>query len=134
MEYSTLPFNAALGPAGEQFLEQTPWANPNHPAHGTNHHHVPKPAAGTSPSAGRPGSRRQSQQQQQQQQPGGRFASSTKSTIPGNLANGDSPVQQHRPHTHPHPHSHGKVSALDGRPLKGAMDAGVKRESIAQAS
>ncbi|KAB5530439.1 Sds3-like-domain-containing protein [Coniochaeta sp. 2T2.1] len=23
----------ALGPAAEQFLEQTPWANPNHPAH-----------------------------------------------------------------------------------------------------
>ncbi len=25
--------SGALGPAAEQFLEQTPWANPNHPAH-----------------------------------------------------------------------------------------------------
>ncbi|KAH7026467.1 Sds3-like-domain-containing protein [Microdochium trichocladiopsis] len=33
-EYGGLPFGQGLGPAGEQFLEQTPWANPNHPAHG----------------------------------------------------------------------------------------------------
>ncbi|KXJ92022.1 Sds3-like-domain-containing protein [Microdochium bolleyi] len=33
-DYGGLPFGQGLGPAGEQFLEQTPWANPNHPAHG----------------------------------------------------------------------------------------------------
>lgn len=33
-DYGGLPFGQALGPAGEQFLEQTPWANPNHPSHG----------------------------------------------------------------------------------------------------
>lgn len=30
-----VPFGRNLGPAGEQFLEQTPWANPKHPAHHT---------------------------------------------------------------------------------------------------
>ncbi|KAJ1333853.1 Sds3-like [Microdochium nivale] len=34
-DYGGLPFGQGLGPAGEQFLEQTPWANPNHPAHGS---------------------------------------------------------------------------------------------------
>lgn len=33
-DYGGIPFGQGLGPAGEQFLEQTPWANPNHPAHG----------------------------------------------------------------------------------------------------
>ncbi|KAI1077083.1 Sds3-like-domain-containing protein [Whalleya microplaca] len=32
VDYGGLPFGQALGPAGEQFLEQTPWANPNHPS------------------------------------------------------------------------------------------------------
>ncbi|KAK3953169.1 Sds3-like-domain-containing protein [Pseudoneurospora amorphoporcata] len=47
-EYSSagLPFGRTpLGPAGEQFIEQTPWANPNHPAHQMQrqqlHHEVP---------------------------------------------------------------------------------------------
>ncbi|KAK7757735.1 Transcriptional regulatory protein [Diatrype stigma] len=31
-EYGGLPFGQGLGPAGAQFLEQTPWANPNHPS------------------------------------------------------------------------------------------------------
>ncbi|KAI0136354.1 Sds3-like-domain-containing protein [Xylariales sp. AK1849] len=31
-EYGGLPLSQALGAAGEQFLEQTPWANPNHPS------------------------------------------------------------------------------------------------------
>ncbi|KAI1342431.1 Sds3-like-domain-containing protein [Xylariaceae sp. FL0016] len=31
-EYGGVPFAEAIGPAGEQFLEQTPWANPNHPS------------------------------------------------------------------------------------------------------
>ncbi|XDG09258.1 hypothetical protein ABKA04_008873 [Annulohypoxylon sp. FPYF3050] len=32
VEYGGLPFGQSLGPAGEQFIEQTPWANPNHPS------------------------------------------------------------------------------------------------------
>ncbi|KAF3061069.1 Transcriptional regulatory protein dep1 [Daldinia childiae] len=31
-DYGGLPFGQSLGPAGEQFIEQTPWANPNHPS------------------------------------------------------------------------------------------------------
>ncbi|KAJ2998096.1 hypothetical protein NUW58_g432 [Xylaria curta] len=31
-DYGGVPLGEALGPAGEQFLEQTPWANPNHPS------------------------------------------------------------------------------------------------------
>ncbi|KAI0971455.1 hypothetical protein F4678DRAFT_84864 [Xylaria arbuscula] len=31
-DYGGIPFGEALGPAGAQFLEQTPWANPNHPS------------------------------------------------------------------------------------------------------
>ncbi|CAN8099047.1 unnamed protein product [Discula destructiva] len=32
-DYGAVPFGQNLGPAGEQFLEQTPWANPRHPSH-----------------------------------------------------------------------------------------------------
>ncbi|KAI1775019.1 Sds3-like-domain-containing protein [Hypoxylon cercidicola] len=33
VDYGALPpFGPTLGPAGEQFIEQTPWANPNHPS------------------------------------------------------------------------------------------------------
>lgn len=32
-DYGSVPFGRNLGPAGEQFLEQTPWANPKHPSH-----------------------------------------------------------------------------------------------------
>ncbi|KAI1460322.1 Sds3-like-domain-containing protein [Annulohypoxylon moriforme] len=32
VDYGGLPFSQSLGPAGEQFIEQTPWANPNHPS------------------------------------------------------------------------------------------------------
>ncbi|CAJ2512862.1 Uu.00g009810.m01.CDS01 [Anthostomella pinea] len=31
-DYRGVPFGEPLGPAAEQFLEQTPWANPNHPS------------------------------------------------------------------------------------------------------
>ncbi|KAI5466218.1 Sds3-like-domain-containing protein [Mariannaea sp. PMI_226] len=41
-EYHTTPFDR-LGPAGEQFLRETPWANPNHHAH--KMHSTPNPAA-----------------------------------------------------------------------------------------
>ncbi|OTB06531.1 hypothetical protein M426DRAFT_9663 [Hypoxylon sp. CI-4A] len=32
VDYGSLHFGQGLGPAGEQFIEQTPWANPNHPS------------------------------------------------------------------------------------------------------
>lgn len=50
-----VPF-VSLGAAGEQFLEQTPWANPNHPAHR-------QMEGGSAPLyAGPPGNRRHSHQ------------------------------------------------------------------------
>ncbi|KAI0447031.1 hypothetical protein F4803DRAFT_393605 [Xylaria telfairii] len=44
-DYGGVPLGEALGPAGAEFLEQTPWANPNHPSnahllqrqHGSHH-------------------------------------------------------------------------------------------------
>ncbi|RYP79029.1 hypothetical protein DL771_000007 [Monosporascus sp. 5C6A] len=47
-EYGGTPFGQGLGPAGAQFLEQTPWANPNHPS---NAHLLqrPQPAQGDLP-------------------------------------------------------------------------------------
>ncbi|RYP49959.1 hypothetical protein DL768_004394 [Monosporascus sp. mg162] len=39
-EYGGTPFGQGIGPAGAQFLEQTPWANPNHPS---NAHLLPRP-------------------------------------------------------------------------------------------
>ncbi|KAI1133671.1 hypothetical protein F5Y10DRAFT_283940 [Nemania abortiva] len=44
-DYGGVPVGEALGPAGAEFLEQTPWANPNHPSnahllqrqHGSHH-------------------------------------------------------------------------------------------------
>ncbi|KAK0669366.1 Sds3-like-domain-containing protein [Cercophora samala] len=87
----TAGFGPSLGLAGEQFIEQTPWLNPRHPAHRQQQPHrreqnlqpvfAPGPAPGPAP-------RRQSQQL------GGLFSSST-STIP----NGDSPVSLHKTHS-----------------------------------
>ncbi|RYC60096.1 hypothetical protein CHU98_g6120 [Xylaria longipes] len=44
-DYGGVPLGEALGPAGAEFLEQTPWANPNHPSNAhllqrqhSNHH------------------------------------------------------------------------------------------------
>ncbi|KAI0458800.1 hypothetical protein F5B21DRAFT_406444 [Xylaria acuta] len=44
-DYGGVPLGEALGPAGAEFLEQTPWANPNHPSNAhllqrqhANHH------------------------------------------------------------------------------------------------
>lgn len=52
LDYGGLPIGRnSLGPAGEQFLEQTPWANPNHPSNAhllqrqpSASHHVPQTA------------------------------------------------------------------------------------------
>ncbi|KAI8630418.1 hypothetical protein F5Y19DRAFT_46154 [Xylariaceae sp. FL1651] len=56
-DYGGVPLGEALGPAGERFLEQTPWANPNHPSnahllqrqHSThNDSHLPSALSGAS--------------------------------------------------------------------------------------
>ncbi|TPX16568.1 uncharacterized protein E0L32_003862 [Thyridium curvatum] len=74
-----------LGAAGHQYLADTPWANPNHPAHQAQRPQATQEPRIDSPAAG-PSDRRHSHQ------PGGLFSSSTNSTIPGNAVNGDSPV------------------------------------------
>ncbi|KAK4147868.1 Sds3-like-domain-containing protein [Dichotomopilus funicola] len=84
-------FVQGLGAAGEQFIEQTPWANPNHPSHRMQ----PQPQPGhregnpqlalAGPSSG---PRRHSGQ------PGGLFSSSTTTIL-----NGDSPGQVQRTHS-----------------------------------
>ncbi|KAI0160988.1 Sds3-like-domain-containing protein [Hypoxylon sp. FL1284] len=58
-EYGGLPFGPSLGPAGEQFIEQTPWANPNHPsnAHLLQRQH---PVQRESPTGAPSGSKRHS--------------------------------------------------------------------------
>ncbi|KUI66308.1 Transcriptional regulatory protein dep1 [Cytospora mali] len=33
-EYATAPFGQGLGPAGQEYIENHPWANPKHPSHG----------------------------------------------------------------------------------------------------
>jgi len=115
-EYSSagLPFGRTpLGPAGEQFIEQTPWANPNHPAHQMQrqqlHHEVPF--------AGPPsGSRHHSQQ------PTGPY------TTNGFVAvNGDA---------HPIHIQKGHASGTH-EPVKGAKigpEQAMKREGVSQAS
>ncbi|KAI0388020.1 Sds3-like-domain-containing protein [Hypomontagnella monticulosa] len=66
VDYGGLPFGQSLGPAGEQFIEQTPWANPNHPsnAHLLQRQHSAQHETHTSNStSGVPsGSKRQSRQ------------------------------------------------------------------------
>ncbi|KAL2129093.1 hypothetical protein VTI74DRAFT_8256 [Chaetomium olivicolor] len=84
-EYTTsLAFSQGLGAAGEQFIEQTPWANPNHPSHQMQRQQAHRDATFQPTYAPGPSSapRRHSNQ------PGGLFSSST-TTIP----NGDSPMQ-----------------------------------------
>ncbi|KAK5657132.1 hypothetical protein OQA88_3660 [Cercophora sp. LCS_1] len=111
-DFAGSPYGGILGPAGKQFIEQTPWANPNHPSHQIERQNsqpevpIPVPFAGSSS-----GPRRHSQQ------PGGLFSSST-TTIP----NGDSPVQAQK--TYP----------PSGQPLKIAVDQPAKRDAISQAS
>lgn len=56
-----VPF-VSLGPAGEQFLEQTPWANPNHPSHRQSLNHEGGSSGHAPMYAGPPGHRRHSHQ------------------------------------------------------------------------
>ncbi|KAH8675423.1 Sds3-like-domain-containing protein [Xylariales sp. PMI_506] len=48
-DYGGLTFGQGLGAAGEQFLEQTPWANPNHPSNAHLLHRQPEPRKRTPP-------------------------------------------------------------------------------------
>lgn len=34
-EYAAAPFGQSLGPAGQEYIENHPWANPKHPSHGS---------------------------------------------------------------------------------------------------
>ncbi|KAI0860713.1 hypothetical protein F4860DRAFT_194439 [Xylaria cubensis] len=55
-DYGGIPLGEALGPAGAEFLEQTPWANPNHPSnahllqrqHGNHHDAILSAVSGAS--------------------------------------------------------------------------------------
>ncbi|KAF4124088.1 Sds3-like, partial [Geosmithia morbida] len=49
-EYQTPSFNR-LGPAGEQFLKETPWANPNHSSHKMLLQEIPKSQSAGDPTA-----------------------------------------------------------------------------------
>jgi hypothetical protein len=101
-----------VGPAGEQFLEHTPWANPNHPSH---HIQRQQETAVPLPYSGQPaGPRRHSQQH-------GAVLSSSTTTM-----NGDSPVQRQKTHP-PGIHESLKVSRIGNEQTN-------KREPIAQAS
>ncbi|KAK3309658.1 Sds3-like-domain-containing protein [Chaetomium strumarium] len=104
---SNLALSQGLGAAGEQFIEQTPWANPNHPSHQVHrqqaHRDANAPLSYAVPS---------SVPRRYPSQPGGLFSSSV-TTIP----NGDSPVQVQKAHSPAVPEKlHG--SRMGPEPLK----------------
>ncbi|KAK3300099.1 Sds3-like-domain-containing protein [Chaetomium fimeti] len=76
-------FVQGLGAAGEQFIEQTPWANPNHPSHRAQQPQAPRDNSFQPTFAGP-----SSVPKRHSNQPGGLFSSSTTTIL-----NGDSPVQ-----------------------------------------
>ncbi|KAH8885084.1 hypothetical protein GQ53DRAFT_367117 [Thozetella sp. PMI_491] len=103
-----------LGPAGEQFIEQTPWANPNHPSHQiqrqlSQQQTSPGPAPVPGPSSAN-----------RRNQVGASLTSSSAAAV-----NGDSPTQMHRAHP-----SAGHESI---KPPKFGANPALK-QSIAQAS
>jgi hypothetical protein len=104
---SSLPFGQGLGAAGEQFIEQTPWANPNHPSHQVHrqqaHRDANAPLSYVVPS---------SVPRRYSGQPGGLFSSSA-TTIP----NGESPVQVQKVHPPAVPEKL-QVSKMGPEPLK----------------
>ena len=116
--YGGLAFGRSLGAAGEQFLEQTPWANPNHPSHQIQRQHSQPEHRNSSP-LGPPSNRRHSYNQ------AGNFASSTNSTLAAaSILNGESPLQKR---TAPPDHE------LTGS-AKVPRDSVPKLEAVAQAS
>ncbi|AEO53250.1 hypothetical protein MYCTH_2294326 [Thermothelomyces thermophilus ATCC 42464] len=98
------PFVQGLGAAGEQFIEQTPWANPNHPAHRMqqqhhhhhHHHHPPHRDINVQPTYAGPSSA----PKRQSNQPGAMYSSSTSTIL-----NGDSPAQVQKTHSPAMPES-----------------------------
>ncbi|KAJ9133982.1 Transcriptional regulatory protein dep1 [Pleurostoma richardsiae] len=83
-DYGGLSFGRSLGPAGEQFLEQTPWANPNHPSHQIQRQSQQEPFAG-------PSGTRRTPLPQSAPHPHGNNSGST-----GSMANGASRSQKGR--------------------------------------
>lgn len=115
-EYASgLSFGQSLGAAGEQFIEQTPWANPNHPSHHIHRQHAHR-EANLQPTYAGPssGPRRHAGQ------PGGMFSSNT-SIVP----NGDASAQV--------PRMHVPVAPENFKGAKVAPDA-LRRESAIHAS
>ncbi|KAK0734895.1 Sds3-like-domain-containing protein [Lasiosphaeria miniovina] len=111
-----LPFGRNLGPAGEQFIESTPWANPNHPSHHLQRQNSQQEASIQTPFSGSlSGPRRHSYQQ------GGVFPPSNT-----NAMNGDSPLPVQKAHLSTG-HEALRASKLGSEPV-------MKRESVAQAS
>ncbi|KAJ2903826.1 hypothetical protein MKZ38_009301 [Zalerion maritima] len=114
--------NRVLGPAGEQFIEQTPWANPNHPSH-----HTPRNPSIQAESAPLP------RRQLSQQNPFGMHGS-----VPG-LSNGQS---NHKPnarqqHYNTDPSSGNHAEHPVGHPKgggKAASDMAVKPDTLTQAA
>ncbi|KAL2199016.1 Sds3-like-domain-containing protein [Corynascus similis CBS 632.67] len=107
-------FVQGLGAAGEQFIEQTPWANPNHPAHRMQHHQ-PQRENNLQPTYAGPSS---APKRQSNQTPA--FSSSTSTIL-----NGDSPVQIQKTHS----------TAVPEPALKGKMGSEpLRREPAIHAS
>jgi len=80
-ELSGLSFN--IGVAGQQYLADTPWANPNHPSHHVQRQRSRRDPRTSSPPSGPPGGRTS-------HQASGHFSSRTDSTIAAaNTANGE---------------------------------------------
>ncbi|KAL1870295.1 hypothetical protein VTK73DRAFT_2670 [Phialemonium thermophilum] len=114
---SGMPFGHNLGPAGEQFLEQTPWANPNHPFHMGQRRqieHDPSPSAAFQAHHVPP---------RLPQQTGRLFSPNS---YPPPTINGDStmPTNKSRP----------SLSQENGRAPKVGSDANFNREALLQAS
>jgi hypothetical protein len=109
-------FVQGLGAAGEQFIEQTPWANPNHPSHRMQQQQAHR-ENNLQPTFAGPSSapRRHSNQ------PGGLFSSSTSTIL-----NGDSPVPVQKTHS----------PVVPEPTLKGKMgpEAALRREPAIHAS
>ncbi|KAK3394614.1 Sds3-like-domain-containing protein [Podospora didyma] len=112
---SGLPFGRDLGPAGEQFIEQTPWANPNHPSHHiqrqNSHQDTSIHTTYAGPSLGH---------RIHSHQPGNIFPPSNPPTM-----NGEPPLQMQKNHLP----AHETIKASKFGP-----DHPMKRESIAQVS
>ncbi|KAK4129239.1 hypothetical protein N657DRAFT_639823 [Parathielavia appendiculata] len=84
-------FTHGLGAAGEQFIEQTPWANPNHPSHHMQRQQGHREANLHPTYAGPPPP---SAPRIHSNQPGGLFSSSTSTIL-----NGESPVPVQKTHS-----------------------------------